>query len=54
MFNISFQGDVGIVRAGKKIGKMNIAVWPSDAKGITNLCIDDKGENGRFRITSPH
>ena len=40
MFNISFQGDLGIVRAGKKIGKMNIAVWPSDAKGITNLCID--------------
>lgn len=43
MFNISFEGDVGIVRAGKKIGKMTISVWPSDLKGTTNLCIDDKG-----------
>jgi hypothetical protein len=31
------------VKAGKKIGKMKISVWPCDAKGITNLCIDDKG-----------
>lgn len=43
MFNISYQGDIGIVRGGKKIGRMNILLFPTDAKGVSNLSIEGKG-----------
>jgi len=43
MFNISFDGDIGIVRGGKKVGKMRISVFPTDAKGAANLSIEQKG-----------
>ncbi len=43
MFNLSFDGDIAIVKGGKKIGKARAKVYPTDAKGVTNLCIDGKG-----------
>lgn len=43
MFNISFQGDIPIVRGGKKVGLMTVKVYPSDSMGQKNLSIDDKG-----------
>lgn len=54
MFNISFSGDVGIVRGGRKIGRMSIGVYPCDRHGVDNLSIDGKGENSTYKITSPH
>lgn len=54
MFNISFDGDIAIVRNGKKIGKLKAKIYPTDAKGTNNLCIDGKGENNTLKITSPH
>lgn len=54
MFNISFEGDLGIVRGGKKIGRMSVRVYPCDIQGKSNLSIDENGQNGSFKITSPH
>jgi hypothetical protein len=54
MFNVSFAGDVAIVRAGRKVGRITVHVYPSDIKGLTNATIEGVGENGTFKISSPH
>lgn len=54
MFNISFEGDVSIVRGGRKIGRMSVKVFPCDSLGTANLSIDETGEKGTYKITNPH
>lgn len=43
MFNISYTGDVAIVKGGKKIGRMTINVYPTDNLGKDNLTIEGMG-----------
>ena len=54
MFNISFLGDIVIVRGGKSIGRMQVHIFPTDSKGLTNTSIEGTGEHGTYKITSPH
>lgn len=39
MFNIAYAGDVAIVRGGKKIGRMEVNIYPADSLGLENLTI---------------
>jgi len=39
MFNIAYAGDVAIVKGGKKIGRMEVNIYPADSLGLENLTI---------------
>ena len=54
MFNLSFAGELAIVKGGEKIGKLSVNLYPTDSLGTINTGIEGKGEDGTFRITNPH
>ena len=54
MFKISYEGEVSIVSRGKRIGSMQVRVYQTDSSGQENLSIDDKGEDGKYKLVNPH
>jgi hypothetical protein len=54
MFNISYHGEIVIVNHAKKVGRMLATILPTDSKGVQNMSIDEKGENGEYKISNPH
>ena len=43
MFSIAFEGEVAIIKSGRKIGRLMVSIYPSDSKGTSNSSIEGRG-----------